>query len=143
MARRVVLAGLVFAVAYALNFVWEYAHYPLYVCDWNRLVCALVASIGDGVIVLGIYWLIAWVFSDLLWISSISAKQATLAVLSGLAVAWIVELRALALGKWLYSASMPIVPGTGAGLSPLLQLALLPLLTFWVAGSIARSFEGR
>jgi len=57
---------------------------------------------------------------------------ATAAVL-GLAYA------ALAAGRWSYTERMPVVPGLGAGLWPLLQMTLLPPLTFW----IARRWAGR
>ena len=57
---------------------------------------------------------------------------ATAAVL-GLAYA------ALAAGRWSYTERMPVVPGLGAGLWPLLQMTLLPPLTFL----FARRWAGR
>ncbi|OGT97097.1 MAG: hypothetical protein A2X80_14205 [Geobacteraceae bacterium GWB2_52_12] len=50
----------------------------------------------------------------------------------------IVEHAALTAGRWSYSERMPVMPWLGAGLWPLLQMALLPSLTFlfarWWAG---------
>ena len=43
------------------------------------------------------------------------------------------ERLALRLGWWSYGASMPRVPGTGLGVSPLAQFVALPLLVlFWL-----------
>ena len=46
----------------------------------------------------------------------------------------IIERLALAgfwIDSWTYSAAMPIVPGIGVGLSPLLQWGVLPPLVVW------------
>jgi hypothetical protein len=65
---------------------------------------------------------------------------ATAAVL-GLAFAALVEHAALAAGRWSYTERMPVVSALGAGLWPLLQMTLLPPLTFlfarWWAGRSA------
>jgi hypothetical protein len=34
-------------------------------------------------------------------------------------------------GSWAYSPAMPIVPGLGVGLSPLLQWCVVPALALW------------
>lgn len=38
------------------------------------------------------------------------------------------------LRSWAYANLMPILPGTGIGLSPLIQWLLIPPLGFWLAG---------
>ncbi|MFZ3208951.1 MAG: hypothetical protein WA140_08960, partial [Geobacteraceae bacterium] len=62
---------------------------------------------------------------------------ATAAVL-GLAYAVLLEHAALSSGRWSYTERMPVVSVFGAGLWPLLQMTLLPPLTFlfarWWAG---------
>ena len=35
--------------------------------------------------------------------------------------------------SWAYADAMPLLPGLGTGLSPLLQWLLVPLLAYWVA----------
>ena len=35
------------------------------------------------------------------------------------------------IGNWNYLPTMPLVPGAGIGLAPLLQWVVLPLLTLW------------
>lgn len=57
---------------------------------------------------------------------------ATAAVL-GLAYAALVEHAALATGRWSHTERMPVVSMLGAGLWPLLQMTLLPPLTFLLA----------
>jgi hypothetical protein len=36
-------------------------------------------------------------------------------------------------GYWQYTDAMPVVPYLATGLSPLLQMMLLPILTFWLS----------
>jgi hypothetical protein len=40
--------------------------------------------------------------------------------------------RGLWISSWTYAPSMPIVPGTGVGLAPLLQWLLLPPVVVWL-----------
>ena len=53
----------------------------------------------------------------------------------GFVVAAVIELRALAINRWSYSESMPLV-----GAMPILQLMVLPYTTFLVVRLIAREF---
>lgn len=106
-----VLAGFV------LNEIWEMAQMPAYVetagHPWtSTLGLCTRAAVGDVGIILGIY--------------------ATAAVL-GLAYAALVEHAALTAGRWSYTERMPVGSVLGAGLWPLLQMTLLPPLTFLFA----------
>ncbi len=48
--------------------------------------------------------------------------------------------RGLWAASWTYQPTMPLLPGTGVGLVPLLQWVVLPLLTVWFA---RRQLAGR
>lgn len=50
----------------------------------------------------------------------------------GFFTAGYIELRALAEGRWAYTAAMPLVPIIHVGLTPFLQLAILSLVTYTV-----------
>jgi hypothetical protein len=94
--------------------------------------------VGDVGIILGIYAARALAAGDLGWgLRGRWNNYATAAVL-GLAVAALVEHAALAAGRWSYTERMPVVSVLGAGPWPLLQMTLLPPLTFlcarWWAG---------
>lgn len=53
-----------------------------------------------------------------------------LAVTSG--IEWM-ALHGLWMVEWQYTTAMPLIPGAGIGLSPLLQWTLLPPLVVWFA----------
>ena len=51
----------------------------------------------------------------------------------GIGTAALIEHAAVAEGRWTYSSQMPMVPYLAAGLWPLLQMVILPSLTFFMA----------
>jgi len=132
--------------SFVLNEIWEMAQMSAYVDttghSWtSTLGLCTRAAVGDVGIVLGIYASGALAAGDLGWgLRSRWNIYATAAVL-GLAYAALVEHAALAAGRWSYTERMPVVSVLGAGLWPLLQMTLLPPLTFlfarWWAGRSA------
>jgi hypothetical protein len=129
---------------FVLNEIWEMAQMSAYVettgHSWtNTLGFCTRAAAGDVGIILGIYAAGALAAGDSGWgLRGYWNIYATAAVL-GLVYAALVEHAALAAGRWSYTERMPVVPGLGAGLWPLLQMTLLPPLTF----RIARWWAGR
>ena len=127
-----VLAGFV------LNEIWEMAQMSAYVetagNSWtSTLGFCTRAAVGDVGIILGIYAAGALAAGDLGWgLRGRWNIYATAAVL-GLAYAVLLEHAALAAGRWSYTERMPVVSVLGAGLWPLLQMTLLPPLTFWIS----------
>jgi hypothetical protein len=129
--------------SFVLNEIWEMAQMPAYVetagHPWtSTLGLCTRAALGDVGIILGIYAAGTLVAGDLGWgLRGRWNIYATAAVL-GLAYAALVEHAALAAGRWSYTERMPVVPLLAAGLWPLLQMTLLPPLTFlfarWWAG---------
>ena len=133
-----VLTGFVF------NEIWEMAQMSAYVETAGRpwtstLGLCTQAAVGDVGILLGIYAAVALATGGLGWGLRARWNRYAVAGFLGLAYSALVELAALAAGRWSYSARMPVVPGLGAGLWPLLQMTLLPPLTFW----LARGWAGR
>jgi hypothetical protein len=124
--------------SFVLNGIWEMAQMPAYVetagYSWTRtLGFCTRAAVGDVGIILGIYAMGALAAGDLGWgLRGRWNIYTTVAVL-GLAYAALVEHAALATGRWSYTERMPIVSMLGAGLWPLLQMTLLPPLTFLFA----------
>jgi hypothetical protein len=116
---------------------------------WRRLgrffATTMLATVGDVEIILGIYLAGALAAGDLAWgLRGRWNIYATGAVM-GLAYAALVEHAALTAGRWSYSERMPVVSVLGAGLWPLLQMTLLPPLTFlfarwWTCRSATRGF---
>ena len=91
------------------------------------------AAVGDVGIVLGIYAACALAAGDLGWGLRGRRHVYVTASVLGLIYATLVVYAALAAGRWSYAEHMPSVPLLAAGLWPLLQMTLLPPLTFWIA----------
>lgn len=129
-----------FAVSVGVNYVWEMAQMPLYQdMPFNRLrswVLCFRASLGDGVIILVIWAIGFTVFRERHWFapareSSKGARGARFALLlaAGGIMAVAIEIHALGTSRWAYSSLMPPVPYLEVGLSPFVQLLILPYLS--------------
>ena len=123
-----------FVVAVLSNYPWELAQAPLYVgIERFRAVWwhCFVASLGDGVLVLGIF-AIGWLLlRQHTWFVHPGVQgygvMVTTGLVLGISIGWIaVHL----LGRWMYTAGMPRIPGLAVGLVPVLQMLLLPPLIF-------------
>lgn len=140
--------------ALLLNFVWEILQVPLYVgmAEMPHALATkacLQATIGDAVIMLLAYGVVAFAVGSRLWIVVSKGWQLALFVVIGVSVTAAIEglaTRGYWIGSWNYLPTMPLVPGTGIGLLPLLQWVVLPLLTVWfvrrqlahLAGTVAQ-----
>jgi hypothetical protein len=123
-----------FAISVPPNFIWEVAQMPLYVEDGKLLEFAahcIVPSLGDGVIVLmifGVGWIV-WRRVD--WFVRTAWSARILMLMTGLVIAVLVEWVAVyGFGRWSYTANMPLLPVLNIGLSPVLQMLLLPPALF-------------
>ena len=120
----------IFVVAVLGNYPWELAQAPLYMgMESFRAVWwhCFVASLGDGLLVLGIFamgWLLLrqqqWFVHPGIWGYGV---MMTTGLVIGIAVEWIAV---YLLGRWRYTAWMPRVPGLAVGLVPVLQMLMLP-----------------
>ncbi len=124
--------------SFVLNEIWEMAQMSAYVetagHSWrSTLILCTRAAVGDVGIILGIYAAGALAAGDLGWGWRGRWNIYATAAVLGLAYAALVEHAALATGRWSYTERMPVVSLLGAGLWPLLQMTLLPPLTFWFA----------
>lgn len=119
---------LIFAVAFVVNLIWENSHMPLY--DISALnmepwrICVR-ATFWDAVIITGVYLLVD---------TKDRNKRYVLSVILCVAVAIFIEHRAFVEGRWTYMPWMPTV--LGIGLSPLIQLPLLAVVTYEISRRI-------
>jgi hypothetical protein len=123
-----------FVVAVLGNYPWELAQAPLYVgMESIRTVWwhCFVASLGDGLLVLGIFAMGWLLLRQHTWFVQPGAWGYGIMVLTGLvmgvAIEWIAVYR---LGRWMYTARMPLVPGLDVGIVPVIQMCVLPPLIF-------------
>ena len=93
-----------------------------------------VASLGDGLLVLLIFaagWAI-WQRQD--WFVQPGVPAYTVMLVAGLGIGISVEWIAVHVARrWAYNAHMPLVPGLGIGIVPILQMLVLPPLIFRLA----------
>ena len=125
--------------ALLLNFPWEMLQVPWYVGmaqapHVQAVRACLQATFGDALIMLIAHGVVALVTRNRHWIAS--ARGWSLAGFTGVGVALTAVIEGLAtrgywVSSWAYLPAMPLVPGTGIGLLPLLQWLVLPPLTVW------------
>jgi hypothetical protein len=60
-------------------------------------------------------------------------KEYLLMTVLGFTIAVLIERRALAGSRWVYTDQMPIMPIVNVGLVPVLQLIVLPPVVLWMA----------
>ena len=133
--------SLLFALAAAVNYAWELAQTPLYagVAFPGAIWHCFVASLGDGLLVLFIFAVVAAVIGALNWYMRPTMRGHVAMAAAGLAVGFAVEWWGLHIARrWQYSDLMPLIPGTGIGVAPVLQMLLLPPAIFWVMRRLAR-----
>lgn len=130
-------------VAFGANFVWEMLQMRAYTEMRNRPwletvpVCAL-AALGDAVMTIALYCLVAFAFRDRQrWLRG-SWKTYTALSLLGSVSAFLIELLSIITGYWSYAKTMRMVPGLNVGLWPLLQLTILVPLAVWTAALWSR-----
>lgn len=132
--------------SFMLNFVWEKTHVVLYK-DYSDFVAKFFIPVSiytafiDTILVLIIYFLNAVIFQDFLWVKRINYFNILITGIFGIFIATFIEQRALNLGKWAYTDSMPILPILNVGLSPVLQMILLPVIIFYLANIIVKKYE--
>jgi len=132
----------IIVISIVLNFVWEMVQMPLYenfsFSDKTTVFC-LLASLGDAIMILIIYFIGSALFKSYSWFARINLRTIVYIAIAGLVLSVSGELIALNLNLWNYSSLMPKLFFTSIGLSPILQMIILPILTFMIAGVLIRS----
>lgn len=129
-----------FFIAVALNYLWEIGQSPLYagMKNWdNRWWHCFVPSLGDGVLLLIIYAIGGTAFARSDWYLRPTRRAYGLMLATGLCLGLGIEWLAIyVLHRWAYAADMPILPGLGVGVVPIVQVLLLPPLVFGLAAKL-------
>ena len=133
--------------ALLLNYPWELIQAPLFegmatAPHWEAVQGCTRAAFGDAVIALAAYWAVAVAYASRNWIARPTTRQVlaymTVGLLITVAIEWL-ALRGLWLTAWAYSPAMPVMPGLGIGLVPVLQWLVLPLTVVVMVGRQLRS----
>ena len=120
-------------LAFLLNFAWELAQMPLYDSSSftiNHVAFCALGSVADALMVLLLYFGLAFIFKNPHWIFPLKRERVVIVVLTGGIGAVLSEIRHLSLGNWAYSDLMPLIPILNVGLSPVLQFMILPVVTY-------------
>ncbi len=134
--KSIQLVVATFLVAVALNFLWEMSQSALFapMGGTTRAVWrCLVASLGDGVIIIAVGAIGALLFRRLDWFVRPGSGGYVFMAIFGAVVAASIERWALSTGRWAYAVGMPLIPALNVGLVPVLQMVILPPLIFALA----------
>lgn len=123
----------IFAIAFLINVIWEFAHCQLYKTCWGMKFSALTKlllkmSVKDGIWISTFYLITFLIFRNLNPLGN--WMQAALFAAIALVFAFVDEKVSVKAGRWEYGPKMPLF--FGVGLTPLLELAVTGILTFWL-----------
>ncbi len=112
------------------NYIWEMFQMPLFeglsIKELRSWLTCLAATFGDANIILFIWFCGLLIYKDIWWICKITVPRVLLVVSMGFLITWVFELYAISSGRWAYSSAMPVIPFINIGLSPVLQMTILP-----------------
>jgi hypothetical protein len=95
------------------------------------LTCA-AATVGDVVIVFGLWGLASLLFRDVTWFEPPRALRYAIVTIVAVGINVSVEWGAVdVLRLWAYAPRQPTLPGIGTGLYAVLQALVLPPVTFY------------
>ena len=128
---------LIYGIAFGINLIWEMLQMPFYeqmtFTDAGSYLMCLKASFGDANIVIAIYGLGLLLFRHWRWPLEMTPWKVIYLVAIGGITAILIEYSALREHRWIYSSLMPRLPMLKIGLIPLLQLIILPYLSYAIA----------
>lgn len=117
---------------FLLNFVWEIWQAPLFksmdsLTHFEATLHCTLAALGDVVILLIVFWIIALAVRSRHWI--IYPKIIPVIGFIAIGIVFTVVIEAIAihiLNRWQYAAEMPTLPILGTGIAPILQWLIIP-----------------
>jgi len=130
----------VFVLAFLLNFVWETLHAVLFYEGHATFVAAfftrmvLYASFIDALLIFGIFCAGCMLFKGDCWLENYKGKEFAFTIALGILIAAIIEIKAIFLEQWRYTALMPTF--LGIGLSPLVQLGITGALSMFITSKL-------
>jgi hypothetical protein len=126
-------------LALPLHLLWEIAQFPLFTVwhegDWGYILYGLAhCTLGDLLIILAAFWLLALVNRTRYWIySSPIFLNLVLFTATGLGYTIYSEIVNTRIkGTWGYTELMPIVPVVEIGGMPFMQWLLIPSVLIWL-----------
>lgn len=122
------------AFAFVFHIVWEYLQCGPFFIHMNLQPThfdMIVASLGDVVITLTAFFVIAWLSRNLYWINEVWGRWQWFAMLSlALIFSFSIELFSLRADRWAYAEITPLMFGQ-VSILPVLQLLIIFPFTFY------------
>lgn len=120
----------IFVMSVILNYPWERAQSSLYLTKDGTAIPwwhCMLASLGDGLLILLMFLAGRLVFGNPAWFEHPRLRSYLLMAVTGLAMIIPLEWSMISRMKlWSYTADMPLIPGIVVGVSPVVQMLLLP-----------------
>lgn len=125
-----------FVISVVVNYFWEVGQGFLFegMSSWESIWWhCFVASLGDGII-LWIIYAVGWaIFKRADWFVDPGKGGYGAMLLSGLILAAVIEWGAVhVLQRWSYTNAMPLIPGLDIGITPIMQMLVLPPIIFYI-----------
>ncbi|MFQ5707858.1 MAG: hypothetical protein ACE5HO_10440 [bacterium] len=98
--------------------------------DWRTWLFCLVATVGDVGMILFIFSLGRWIFGSWEWAGELVVPRVLYLLSIGALLAIGAEMAGVRLGYWHYTSLMPRLPWLNIGLVPLVQMLILPILSY-------------
>ena len=128
----IIISFQIFLISFLINLLWEVIHSQLYeTClktSLKEFIPLIIgASLKDGFWILGFYLTSVFIFEEINILAN--PLQLSVFILLALLFSFIDEKTAIKLKRWEYSKQMPKI--FGVGITPLLELAITGILTFF------------
>ena len=124
-------------LSFPMHFAWEVLQAPLFASmqmatHMDGIRICLQATLGDMVIALLAFWTASILTGTRQWAVR-PARWATVAWFGvGIVITIVLEFYSTEISaRWSYGASMPRLPLTGTGITPLLQWVVIPMIVLW------------
>lgn len=136
---------LILSLGLVLELIWEIIQFPLFTIwheeSWSNILFALIhCTLGDLMILLAAYWIVALLNRNRHWYQLNTLRNALLFTFIGLTYTVYSEYINVSIrGSWEYNELMPIIPFLGTGAAPFFQWVLIPPLLLWLMHKVTKS----
>ena len=133
-------------LSFVLNFFWEISQAFLYAPHFVGLSGLILvhahAALGDILMILLMLMADDIIFRHIFSGDKKNRYRTVAVMFTGFMLAVAVEKYALATGRWAYGPFMPIIPWFDVGLTPILQMVLIPPCVFAVWLRLRKEIHG-
>ena len=132
-AFNVAIFALLLSLPWEFGQMWLYAG-ALEMSHLRGVQICMAATLGDAVIMLIAFGIVAAVARSQGWVRAPMTSQVASFVLIGLVITIAIEIiatRANGIFSWRYAPAMPVTPFLGIGLAPMLVWQVVPILVLW------------